>query len=284
MIITDYLCILVIKGTHTVDLLTVKETAEMLRVSTITVRRYIASGKLAAVRVGRNIRIRRNDAERVIEADARTDFHQHSEGSPVRHVAEARAAYSLSDKSTSIQNGAGLEESKEDPARFLMEHYSEERQGKVPAQSKFADKSDEWIRENHPLLKMIGIIEGDDGPTDMAKNHDKYLADTHEDDDTPIRNPDGDTTMKPLEWLAKNDPTFWTRSGGAREGEPEIEKDDPVLTGIDPRFADKSDEWILENHPLLKFAGLFEDREGKIDISENHDKYLADAYADLHEE
>jgi excisionase family DNA binding protein len=39
------------------DLLTVRETAAMLRVNPITVRRYIASGRLEAVRVGRRIRV-----------------------------------------------------------------------------------------------------------------------------------------------------------------------------------------------------------------------------------
>ena len=41
------------------EFLTVKETAQLLRVSPITVRRYIASGQLAAERVGRGIRVRR---------------------------------------------------------------------------------------------------------------------------------------------------------------------------------------------------------------------------------
>jgi len=42
-----------------VDLLTVREAAAMLRVSQVTLRRYVASGKLPAVRVGRNVRIER---------------------------------------------------------------------------------------------------------------------------------------------------------------------------------------------------------------------------------
>jgi excisionase family DNA binding protein len=264
-----------IKRGVAMELLTVKETAELLRVSTVTVRRYIASGKLAAVRVGRNIRIRRDDAERVIEPTE-------SSIDP-KFIAEAKASY-------------------------------------------FSDS-----------------------PTDIAENHEKYLAeayaDTHEDDETPFTNPDGDTTLTPREWLLKNDPLFWTLPGGAHEGEPEyieateallaearaknsgsgkpltfdspiwdlvgeinddgpddMAKDhdkylakayadmheeeavEPVVIDVDPRFADKSDEWLLENHPLLKLAGVFEDREGKTDIAENHDKYLAEAYADLHEE
>lgn len=45
------------------DLLTVREAAAMLRVSQVTLRRYVASGKLPAVRVGRNVRIERTAAE-----------------------------------------------------------------------------------------------------------------------------------------------------------------------------------------------------------------------------
>ena len=45
------------------ELLTVKETARLLRVSPITVRRYIASGRLPAERVGRGIRVRREAIE-----------------------------------------------------------------------------------------------------------------------------------------------------------------------------------------------------------------------------
>jgi excisionase family DNA binding protein len=48
------------------DYLTVKETAQLLRVSPITVRRYIASGQLAAERVGRGIRVRREAIEEFV--------------------------------------------------------------------------------------------------------------------------------------------------------------------------------------------------------------------------
>ncbi len=45
------------------ELLTVRETADLLRVAPITVRRWIASGRLAAVKVGRGVRIRREAVE-----------------------------------------------------------------------------------------------------------------------------------------------------------------------------------------------------------------------------
>ena len=41
------------------DLLTVQEVARMLKVNPITVRRYIADGRLPAVKVGKSIRVRR---------------------------------------------------------------------------------------------------------------------------------------------------------------------------------------------------------------------------------
>lgn len=49
------------------DLLTVKETAEMLRISPGTVRRHVASGKLPAVRIGRSIRIERDAVFHIVE-------------------------------------------------------------------------------------------------------------------------------------------------------------------------------------------------------------------------
>jgi excisionase family DNA binding protein len=48
------------------ELLTVNETANMLRVSPITIRRYIASGRLRAERVGHVIRIRREAIDEFI--------------------------------------------------------------------------------------------------------------------------------------------------------------------------------------------------------------------------
>lgn len=49
------------------NLLTVKETAELLRVSPVTVRRHIATGRLPAVRIGRAIRLERIEVERAIK-------------------------------------------------------------------------------------------------------------------------------------------------------------------------------------------------------------------------
>jgi excisionase family DNA binding protein len=45
------------------ELLTVQEVARFLKVNPMTVRRYIASGRLPAVRVGRRVRVSREAAE-----------------------------------------------------------------------------------------------------------------------------------------------------------------------------------------------------------------------------
>src|SRR6266550_5980135 len=47
------------------ELYTVRETANLLRVSEITVRRYIADGRLPAVRVGRAVRVEKEAVERL---------------------------------------------------------------------------------------------------------------------------------------------------------------------------------------------------------------------------
>ena len=47
--------------------LTVAEVAEMLKLNQQTVRNWIDQGSLPALRVGRRVRIRRTDLERVLE-------------------------------------------------------------------------------------------------------------------------------------------------------------------------------------------------------------------------
>ena len=45
------------------ELMTIQETAAILKVSPVTVRRYITARRLPAVRVGKGVRIRREDVE-----------------------------------------------------------------------------------------------------------------------------------------------------------------------------------------------------------------------------
>jgi excisionase family DNA binding protein len=45
------------------EFFTIRETAQLLKVSPITIRRYIDAGRLQAVRVGRSVRVRREAIE-----------------------------------------------------------------------------------------------------------------------------------------------------------------------------------------------------------------------------
>jgi excisionase family DNA binding protein len=50
------------------DLLTPREVAEVMRVSTMTVYRLIKAGDLPAIRVGKHLRIRGNDVVAFLDA------------------------------------------------------------------------------------------------------------------------------------------------------------------------------------------------------------------------
>src|SRR5687767_12849600 len=54
------------------ELMTIKEAASELRVSAVTIRRHIATGRLPAVRIGRGIRIDRQHVERFVTPVAPT--------------------------------------------------------------------------------------------------------------------------------------------------------------------------------------------------------------------
>ncbi len=141
------------QGREVMELLTVKETAQMLRVSQITVRRYIASGRLPAQRVGRGIRVRREAIE---------DF--------VTPVVSQSNSPERSKWSRKPANYADED---------LVEIYSPSSPGGVlwvPV-----DRLDEYldervVGEEDPLRNIIGIGASDD-PLDIGENLDRYLAD-----------------------------------------------------------------------------------------------------------
>jgi len=53
---------------ETEEFLTVAEVAELLKLNQQTVRNWIDQGSLPAVRVGRRVRIKRSDFDRIVEA------------------------------------------------------------------------------------------------------------------------------------------------------------------------------------------------------------------------
>jgi excisionase family DNA binding protein len=56
----------------TEQLLTVPEVAERLRVTTMTIYRWIEEGRLPAMQIGKHYRIREADLDEVIESSVRT--------------------------------------------------------------------------------------------------------------------------------------------------------------------------------------------------------------------
>ena len=54
------------------ELLTVRETAEILKVTSITIRRYIAAGRLPAVKAGKGVRVRKEALDQFITPVAPT--------------------------------------------------------------------------------------------------------------------------------------------------------------------------------------------------------------------
>ena len=127
------------------EFFTIQETAAMLKVSPMTIRRYIASGKLPAVRVGRRVRIRPEAIEQLVEPVA-----------PEASVADLDG---------------------------LPDGFYEDDSGRVFVVSGTQIQEVHPFTMDDPLWNIVGIVK-DDGPTDAAVNHDKYLAeayaDTHE--------------------------------------------------------------------------------------------------------
>ena len=103
------------------DLLTVREVAALLRVSQLTVRRYIAAGQIDAVRVGKGVRIQREALDQFLSPVA-----------PRRQsAAKEGRAFTMND---SLWNLAGIADSgpegpsdvSENKYRYLADAYAAE--------------------------------------------------------------------------------------------------------------------------------------------------------------
>lgn len=143
------------------EFLTIKETAELLRLSPVTIRRYINSGALAAVRVGRAIRVRPEAIERfviqVAPESQRSPSHSHDPagGRGMRRDAEL----------------PGVADREDDD---LVEIWAPDS----PTGSIFVPNDEHLgrpITEDDPLWRLVGIGESD-GSNDVASNKHKYLA------------------------------------------------------------------------------------------------------------
>lgn len=143
------------------DLLTVKETAQMLRVTPITVRRYIASGKLAAERVGRGIRVRREAIEEFV--------------TPVEPDGPLGKPFTFDDPLWDIV-GIGRSEGPTDVARNKHKNLAD------AIVAKWSGDSPDHGKKDRPrtILEGLGVSVGigrSGERTDIAEHKDEYLAD-----------------------------------------------------------------------------------------------------------
>jgi excisionase family DNA binding protein len=153
-------------GDLVMEFLTVKETAQLLRVSPITVRRYIASGQLAAERVGRGIRVRREAIEEFV--------------TPIEPDDERSEPFTMDDPLWEIV-GIGRSEGQNDVARnkhrYLADAYLSEIHD--PEDDSGPDELPvKPFTMDDPLWSVFGTGESDD-PIEVAENKYDYLADAY---------------------------------------------------------------------------------------------------------
>ena len=204
------------------DLLTVREAAAMLRVSQVTLRRYVASGKLPAVRVGRNMRI------------------------------EREAAVSFA-----VPSSASRDAEIEDELSHMVP-----KRGFSPGSS---------------LWDLVGFIK-DDGPTDLAENHDRYLAEAYGDlheaaDDSPQALRSNAVTTRDAVISSMNeldDEQVFRLFGFAEELRREGSHSDATSDQRESHSDTATD-------PLLSLIGAGRSAE-PTNVREHKDAYLAEAF------
>jgi excisionase family DNA binding protein len=110
------------------ELLTVQETAVILKASPVTVRRFIKSRRLPAVRVGRSLRVRREDVESLpLPANA--------DEPPVEEVEVGWGLFTKDDPLWDLVGMLGDEDDGVDDVssnkhKYLLEAYSDLHEGK----------------------------------------------------------------------------------------------------------------------------------------------------------
>ncbi len=198
------------------EFLTVKETAQLLRVSPITVRRYIAAGQLAAERVGRGIRVRRKAIEEFVTPvepdallgkpttdddplwemigtgtsespnDVASNKHKYLADAIVANWSDKSDEEVSMDRPRTIREGLGISvgigrsgertDIVEHKDEYLVEAYLSEFDDEDDAGSNEARVKPFTMED--PLWRVFGIGESDD-PTEVAENKYDYVADAY---------------------------------------------------------------------------------------------------------
>lgn len=108
------------------ELLTVDETAQLLKVSTVTVRRFIARGDLRSVKIGRQRRIERQDVEQFVHGATGTTDDLPEELRNARPLAPDDSIFEIIGMARSERPG----DVASDKHRYLADAYLETHDGR----------------------------------------------------------------------------------------------------------------------------------------------------------
>jgi len=128
------------------ELLTVRQVARLLQLHEMTIRRYIKSGKLDAVRIGRNVRVPRRAVDALLQEQNAV-------------LREAAPAYQVQ---------------KETPTHSLPARDKAFEQFVADILDRLAHGGIDLDDHGDPLLKLAGTIESD--VPDVADRHDYYIG------------------------------------------------------------------------------------------------------------
>lgn len=154
--------------------MTVRETARLLRVSPVTVRRYIKAGRLQAVRIGRNVRIEREAVEKLPtvrdERDSDVDF-----------LVEDNPIWKLVGVVADDDSPADLSANKQ---KYLAEAYGDLQHEQPTSQSSLGRDSIDaaagrLLTMRHPIWEHIGMSRGENESEDVSEHKGKYVAEAH---------------------------------------------------------------------------------------------------------
>lgn len=140
------------------ELLTVNETAKLLRVSPITVRRRIADGQLKAVRVGKGIRVPREAIDRFL----RPALREYSDEEIEQFLEEDRISPAVADRVAEYVARAERMKAKEESARgyFMSDLYELGPDGKLTPESQERARvvsEEAWAELEKQLAERGGV-------------------------------------------------------------------------------------------------------------------------------
>jgi excisionase family DNA binding protein len=150
-----------------VELYTVDETARLLRVSSITIRRYIAAGQLEAVRVGRGVRVHREAIDRFVEP-------MELAASRGRSTPEEDELLTIAEQLGNII-GIGRSGETTDISQHKDEYLADAFLPPRPRKRRSHRTLGRPFTMGDPLWKIVGIGRSG-GPNNVATNKHAYLA------------------------------------------------------------------------------------------------------------